>query len=280
METINSQATEPLYVRQDSSSEPRKTVSFNLPQTSAESSSVLDDTALPNGNGSVSTEVSGSPEEYDDPFLLVSLRDQKKPPPRPKFVILLYLIALLDLAIVCICNLFLIHKENSDRWDWKKAEWDLEILAFLRFFVVVGVASSTWFQKLRWILGGACCLSSLYIIFKSNFMFQHKKPTHGYSLIIIASSFFFSQIHWVANIIVTTDARRRSSFLRDSSIYFEEEDSVNSRVYANDALTDGQAGSSSLRFYGATNDGGDVDQVPIDVSGGKIPQIPRPHEIF
>ncbi|RHZ79307.1 hypothetical protein Glove_149g47 [Diversispora epigaea] len=236
-------------------------VSFNLPQNNAESSSanlvgILDDSVIsgnnkyPDGNNNnnnidaILTESNLGESNDTDPFLLVSLRNQRRPPPRPKYVFLLYLIAFLDLAIVCACTIFLVDNGNTDRWHWKKAEWGLVTLGILRFFVVVGVASSTWIKEMRWVLGGACCLSSLYIIFKSNLNFQHKRPTQEYTLILLASSFFFSQIHWIANVIITSDARRRALFLRDSNIFFEEE---------NETIIPGIDVINSPSSYGATN---------------------------
>ncbi|CAG8512676.1 11132_t:CDS:2 [Diversispora eburnea] len=244
MEVSNSVVTEP----SSSFKKPRHrymSVSFSL-QNDAESSSanlvgLLDDSVI-------------SGESNDtDPFLLVSLRNQRRPPPRPKYVFLLYLIALLDLAIVCTCTIFLVHNENTERWHWKKAEWGLLILGFLRFFVVLGVASSVWIKEMRWVLAGACCLSSLYIIFKSNLNFQHKRQTQEYTLILLISSFFFSQIHWIANVIITSDARRRALFLRDSSIFFEEDNEIiipgnETIIPGNDIVT-----SSSPSSYGATD---------------------------
>ncbi|CAG8642712.1 6966_t:CDS:1, partial [Scutellospora calospora] len=87
-----------------------------------------------------------------------------------------------------------------------------------------------------------------------NFMFQYKRPTQGYDLILIASSFFFLQIHWIANVIITTDTRRRDLFLRSNTIVFEEESTdVNggpSREYDDISRNDTPP---TLSYYGATS---------------------------
>ncbi|CAG8670625.1 11026_t:CDS:2 [Dentiscutata heterogama] len=189
-------------------------------------------------------------EDQADPFLLVSL--SQRPPPRPKFEFLLYLFAVLDLAIVFICSYFLIYNTETGSWHWNSAKWDMIILAIFRFIVVLKVTSSTWINKSRYILGGACCISSLYIIFKANLLFQHKRPIQEYGLILIVSSFFFLQIHWIANVIITTDTRHRDLFLRTNTILFEEETSDNEvpREHVDFSRNDTP---SPLPYYGATD---------------------------
>lgn len=63
----------------------------------------------------------------------------------------------------------------------------------------------------------------MYIIFKFNLIFQFKKSIDKYRIILLISSFLFCIIHWIAYIVVTTDNRRREKFLKNRSIYFEEE---------------------------------------------------------
>ncbi|KAF0522016.1 tetratricopeptide repeat domain 39b [Gigaspora margarita] len=190
-------------------------------------------------------------ESQADPFLLVSL--SQRPPPRPKFEFLLYLFGVLDLAIVFICSYFLIYNTETGSLDWYRAKWDMIILAIFRFVVVLKVTSSTWINKSRYILGGACCISSLYIIFKANFIVQHKRPIQGYDLILIASSFFFLQIHWIANVIITTDTRHRDLFLRTNSIVFEEESSNLNDELPREHVDFSRNDTPPLPYYGATD---------------------------
>ncbi|RIA95029.1 hypothetical protein C1645_758630 [Glomus cerebriforme] len=189
-----------------------------------------------------------------DPFLLVTLRDSKRLPSRPKNVSYLYMIALLDLSIITVCTILLVHKGKQDHWHWREAAWDWIALGLVRFIVVIGIATSKWIRELRWVLGGVCCFSSLYIIFKANLIFQQKKPIDKYRLILLISSFLFCQIHWIAYVVVTTDNRRKARFLQNHSIYFEEEpsrpyvDGNNARI--EDALNNTHP--PTLRSYGAT----------------------------
>ncbi|CAG8775171.1 6208_t:CDS:2, partial [Dentiscutata erythropus] len=155
-------------------------------------------------------------DDYDsndepDPFLLLSV---KRPPPRPKYIISLFLIAVSDLIIIFACTIASIHIDNL-------VQWDLLGFGILRVSVALVVASSE-IRGLGWVLGCSCALSSLYILFKCNFIFQYKTPIQSYYLCLLASSFIFSQLHWIAYIIVTSDSRRQS-LLRNSYAHFEEE---------------------------------------------------------
>ncbi|CAG8663130.1 14656_t:CDS:2 [Racocetra persica] len=169
-------------------------------------------------------------DSQTDPFLLVSLR--QKPPPRPKFEFLLYLFGILDIAIVFICSYFSIYNAETG-WHWNRADWDMIILALFRFIVVLKVSSSTWI---------------------TNLIFQHKRSTQGYDLILIASSFFFLQLHWIANVIITTDTKYRDLFLRTNTIVFEEEsnDFSDELPEEHDNISRNDT-PSSLPYYGATD---------------------------
>ncbi|CAG8494245.1 12957_t:CDS:2 [Cetraspora pellucida] len=243
---------------------------LNIPQVNAESSTanigifengLVESPILSNGDitnaGGIILPV--NPPDDDifidsqaDPFLLVSL--SQKPPPRPKYEFLLYLFGILDMVIVFICSYFLVHSAETGSWRWNRAKWDMIILALFRFAVVLKVTSSTWINKSRYLLGGACCISSLYIIFKANLMFQHKRPTQGYDLILMASSFFFLQLHWIANVIITTDTRHRDLFLRANTIVFEEEstDFSDGLLGEHDDISRNDT-PSPLPYYGATD---------------------------
>ncbi|RGB37451.1 hypothetical protein C1646_813321 [Rhizophagus diaphanus] len=166
---------------------------------------------------------SGSTSSAGDPFLLVSLRDSRNSPSRPKNASYLYMLALLDLSIISICTILLVHKDNKGYWHWRRAAWDWIALGLIRFIIVVGVASSKWIRDLHLILGSVVCFSSLYIIFKFNLIFQYKKSIDKYRITLLVSSFLFCIIHWIAYIVVTTDNRRRERYLKNRSIYFEEE---------------------------------------------------------
>ncbi|GBB93579.1 hypothetical protein RclHR1_00220013 [Rhizophagus clarus] len=166
---------------------------------------------------------SGDTSSTGDPFLLVSLRDSKNSPRRPKNASYLYMLALLDLGIITICTILLVHKDKEGHWHWKRAAWDWVALGLVRFIIVIGVASSKWIRELHLILGSVVCFSSLYIIFKFNLIFQQKKPIDKYHIILLVSSFFFCLIHWIAYIVITTDDRRKERFLKNRSICFEEE---------------------------------------------------------
>ncbi|CAG8435077.1 2925_t:CDS:1 [Ambispora gerdemannii] len=98
------------------------------------------------------------PQE-SDPFLLVHMRQKRRPPPRPKYVVFLLLLAFIDFSIISTCMILLIHKgpwgENG-KWHWDILEWDILSLGILRIFTVMCVNSSMWLRELGWILGGVC----------------------------------------------------------------------------------------------------------------------------
>ncbi|KAG9286654.1 hypothetical protein G9A89_012204 [Geosiphon pyriformis] len=159
-----------------------------------------------------------------DPYLLVNM-SLAQPPPRPKLLIILFLLACVDLGIVAVCTILLVHigPWNAGDWRWDYLEWDMLGLGLLRVITVIGVDSSLWLRELGWILGGVCGGSSIYIIFKANVLYQHKRPTHIYHITLLVTSCLFCVIHLISYIIVTTDKRRREALLRDESIEFHEE---------------------------------------------------------
>ncbi|CAG8638178.1 14624_t:CDS:2 [Funneliformis mosseae] len=207
-------------------------------------------------------------EEFidEDPFLLVSLRASKRSPPRPKRISILYTFALLDIIIITVCTIMLVHKDKQGYWHWKKAVWDWVALGLIRFMIVIGIASSQWIRELRWALGGTCCFSSLYIIFKTNLLIQ-QKSVDKYHLILLLSSFLFCQIHWIAYVVVTTDSRRQAMLLRNHSIIFEEDNpNAGENEDVNHALLNEERDTSS-RSYGATSN--HCDEIDVLVTNNR-----------
>jgi hypothetical protein len=49
----------------------------------------------------------------------------------------------------------------------------------------------------------------------------------------LISSFAFSQIHWIAYVIVTTDSKRKAELLKYNNIYFEEDTNNDNNVNIN-----------------------------------------------
>ncbi|CAG8499724.1 5022_t:CDS:2 [Ambispora leptoticha] len=98
-----------------------------------------------------------------DPFLLVHMR-RKQPPPRPKYVIFLLILAFIDFSIISTCMILLIHEgswNEHGKWRWDLLEWDILSMGALRIFTVICVDSSLWLRELGWILGG---LLNIYYI--------------------------------------------------------------------------------------------------------------------
>ncbi|CAG8434284.1 11192_t:CDS:10, partial [Scutellospora calospora] len=149
-----------------------------------------------------------------DPFLLLSVA--RPPPQKPKYIILLFLISIFDLIIMLTCTITSTYIDN-------KIHWDLLSLGIFRIIVALAIFSFVGIKGLGWILGCSCVLSSLYIIFQSNLIIQHKHPIESHYILILVSSFIFSQLYWISYIIINVNNRNNSSFLRNSNIFFEEE---------------------------------------------------------
>ena len=98
--------------------------------------------------------------EQIDPFLLVSLRNIQVLP-RPKWISLLYMLALLDVVVIsaCTATLVLARSHPSEPWKWQNGSWDLFALGDLRALIVIIVASSTRIRNFGWIVGGICGVS-------------------------------------------------------------------------------------------------------------------------
>jgi len=177
----------------------------------------------------------------------VNLR-KSRPPPRPNLVVLLFVGAFFDFFVVCLCSIMLSRPlpwHKGDQWHWAELELDLLCIGILRVITVLGVASSLWLRELGWALGGVCGTSSLYIIFKTNVIFQQKRKTRAIHLTFLAISFIFCLIHLISYIIVTTDTRRRAALLRNESIEFQED--LSADITANDApLNDIESGEASV----------------------------------
>ncbi|CAI2169302.1 17041_t:CDS:2 [Funneliformis geosporum] len=137
---------------------------------------------------------------------------------------------------------------GSDQWDWNKVSWDLVSFGIFRIFVALGVAFSIWVRDLSWMLGVACGASSLNIIFKANFLVQSKHPPVGFLPFFLFISFFFSQIHWIVFILVTTNRKRRTYPLQGDNISFEVEYNQASPL---NTLRRGIKSNSNKRTYGA-----------------------------
>jgi len=182
----------------------------------------------------------------EDPFLLVSLR-KTGTPARPKCVNILYLFGIFDLSLVTLYMIYSLIKHNG---DLKEYQWGLVILCFIRFITVMCIASSNKIRELRSILAGVCCFSSLYIIFRVNYLIQLKRNLGTMQIIFLILSFALSQIHWIAYVIVTTDSKRRAELLKYNNIYFEED--VNVVNDNNDNINNGGDNNND-------NDNNDVD---------------------
>ena len=100
------------------------------------------------------------PHDVDDSFLLVSLR-QARPPRRPKYLPVLFILAFMDFAFILASAILLLSKQKNDgpNKTWRVGVWDLVALGMVRVIALVTVASSVWVRDYGWIVGGACGVS-------------------------------------------------------------------------------------------------------------------------
>ncbi|CAG8600160.1 9936_t:CDS:10 [Funneliformis caledonium] len=190
-------------------------------------------------------------------------------PPRPRHHGILAMIAILDLITIFACALFSMRKawNDSDQWDWNKVSWDLVSFGIFRIIVALGVAFSIWIRDLGWMLGVACGASTLNIIFKANFLVQSKHSPVGFLPVFLLISFFFSQIYWIAFILITTNRKRQTYSLQDNNIYFEEQVEYNQSSPLN-TLRRGITSKSNTRTYGAALHAS--DDIDVLVNDGVI----------
>ncbi|GBC07250.1 hypothetical protein RclHR1_07330008 [Rhizophagus clarus] len=189
--------------------------------------------------------------DNSDSFLLVSVSNSRQLHLKPKHHIMLILITIVDLIVI---TLFLMQI------SWNHS-WDLVVLGIFRTIVVL-VTSSIRIRDLGWILGGACGVSSLYIIFKANLSVQSKHPIDfGFLL----ASFVFCQIYWITYILVKTDEKTRRYYLLDSNIFFEEEEYSQSSPL--NTLRRDFTLNSNTRTYGATVNGSNNIGILINDGG-------------
>ena len=100
------------------------------------------------------------PHDVDDSFLLVSLR-QARPPRRPKYLPVLFILAFMDFAFL-LANVILLlneQKHGSPNKTWLLGVWDFVALGVVRVIALVVVASSMWVRDYGWVVGGVCGVS-------------------------------------------------------------------------------------------------------------------------
>ncbi|CAG8505080.1 175_t:CDS:2, partial [Paraglomus occultum] len=228
--------------------------------------------------------------DADDPFLLVSLR-QARPPRRPKYLPVLFILAFMDFAFLLASVILLLNKQKHDgpNKTWRVGVWDLVALGVVRVIVLVTVSSSIWVRDYGWIVGGACGISTMYVIFKSNLTLQFKIPTNKHHLMIFVTTFIFSLLNWIVYALVTADKGRRARLLKGKTIFFEEEGNANEIVHGatddnneqSGLLTDGDenvyndgTNDEVTRGYGTIN----TDETENDVyndNGGGVATAPQ-----
>lgn len=183
---------------------------------------ILHGDTRPSATSSAAASTSNVPfpsREIDSAYVLVNMDGTPTSP--PPYLWALYTSALADLACTVVITGQIIlalrgfpdkeKKELSYRWI------GLVVCAVLRALVVIIAASrGAYVRSWNWVVGAACMLSTIYILYEANVLIQSKPDSDttpiGRSILLLILGFLFSQLHWIVYVLVTSSERRALLF--------------------------------------------------------------------